>query len=151
MFRLWGRIWKDNHMLKDTVICDDRQETRTHKVFYCLEQICYELDLGNPIWLETTVRDFKKHSKTRFYQDNFIEQIDFDYLEIQVIEEGDYRCMVCNPPLVMSLNSFCFLPGVFFLRRGGSVRCGLRFWRLSVLLVSLDHFFQPLRPIALTA
>ena len=33
MFRLWGRIWKDNHMLKDTVICDDRQETRTHKVF----------------------------------------------------------------------------------------------------------------------
>ena len=22
MFRLWGRIWKDNHMLKDTVICD---------------------------------------------------------------------------------------------------------------------------------
>ena len=87
MFRLWGRIWKDNHMLKDTVICDDRQETRTHKVFYCLEQICYELDLGNPIWLETTVRDFKKHSKTRFYQDNFIEQIDFDYLEIQVLEE----------------------------------------------------------------
>lgn len=49
MFRLWGRIWKDNHMLKDTVICDDRQETRTHKVFHCLEQICYELDLGNPI------------------------------------------------------------------------------------------------------
>ena len=51
MFRLWGRIWKDNHMLKDTVICDDRQETRTHKVFHCLEQICYELDLGNPIWI----------------------------------------------------------------------------------------------------
>ena len=84
---MWGRIWKDNHMLKDTVICDDHQETRTHKVFHCLEQICYELDLGNPIWLDTTVRDFKKHSKARFYQDNFIEQIDFDYLEIQVIEE----------------------------------------------------------------
>ena len=74
MFRLWGRIWKDNHMLKDTVICDDREETRTHKVFYCLEQICYE-------------RDFRKHRKTRFYQDSFIEQIEFDYLEIQVIEE----------------------------------------------------------------
>ena len=28
MFRLWGRIWKDNHMLKDTVICDDRQENQ---------------------------------------------------------------------------------------------------------------------------
>ena len=31
----------------------------------------------------------KKHGKARFYQDNFIEQIDFDYLEIQVIEEDD--------------------------------------------------------------
>ena len=33
MFRSWGRIWKDNHMLKDTVICDDRQETRTLQGF----------------------------------------------------------------------------------------------------------------------
>ena len=66
MFRLWGRIWKDNHMLKDTVICDDRQETRTHKVFHCLEQICYELDLGNPIWLDTTVRDFRSTVKHVF-------------------------------------------------------------------------------------
>ena len=45
------------------------------------------MDLGNPIWLDSTVKDFKKHDKARFYQDNFIEQIDFDYLEIQVIEE----------------------------------------------------------------
>ena len=43
--------------------------------------------LAIPSGHDTTVRDFKKHSKARFYQDNFIEQIDFDYLEIQVIEE----------------------------------------------------------------
>ena len=30
---------------------------------------------------------FKRHSKTRFRQDSFIEHIEFDYLEIQVIEE----------------------------------------------------------------
>ena len=89
MFRLWGKIWKDNHLLKDTVICDDSEDTRTHKIFRGLESICYEMDLGNPIWLESTVRHFKKHGKARFYQDNFIEQIDFDYLEIQVIEEDD--------------------------------------------------------------
>lgn len=27
------------------------------------------------------------HAKTRFTQDSFIEQIDFDFLEMQVIEE----------------------------------------------------------------
>ena len=29
MFRLWGKIFKDNHMLRDTVIEDDRNDTRT--------------------------------------------------------------------------------------------------------------------------
>ncbi len=66
------------------------------------------------------------------------------------MRQGDGRCMVCNPPLVMNLYSFCFLPGVFFLRRDGGVRCGLWFWRLSVLHASLYHLFQLLRPIALT-
>lgn len=87
MFRLWGKIWKDNRMLQDTVVCDDSDDTRTHKIFHGLEEICYQMDLGNPIWLDATVRDFKKHDKARFYQDNFIEHIEFDYLEIQVIEE----------------------------------------------------------------
>ena len=87
MFRLWAKIFKDNHMLKDTVICDDSADTRTHKVFRALEEVCYQFDLGKPIWLDATVADFKKHSKTRFTSDNFIEAIDFDYLEVQVIEE----------------------------------------------------------------
>ena len=87
MFRLWGKIWKDNHLIKDTVICDDTDDTRTHKVFHALEQICYEFDLSNPIWLDSNIRDFKCHDKTRFSQDSFIEQIEFDHLEIQVIEE----------------------------------------------------------------
>ena len=87
MFRLWGKMWKDNRLLRDIVICDDSPDTRTHKIFRGLESVCYEMDLGNPIWLDSTVKDFQKHDKARFYQDNFIEQIDFDYLEIQVIEE----------------------------------------------------------------
>ena len=87
MFRLWGKIFKDNHMLRDTVIEDDRNDTRTHKIFDSLDQICYDFDLGKPIWLGSNIQEFKRHSKTRFYQDSFIEQIDFDFLEIQVIEE----------------------------------------------------------------
>ncbi len=88
MFRLWGKIWRDNHLLADTVYEEDSGDTRTHKVFKGLEAICYELDLGVPVWLDSTVNEFKRHAKARFYQDSFIEQIDFDYLEIQIIEEG---------------------------------------------------------------
>ncbi len=74
-------------MLKDTVICDDRNETRTHKVFHALEEVCYQFNLSKPIWLDSNIQDFKRYDKTRFTQDNFIESINFDYLEIHVIEE----------------------------------------------------------------
>ena len=87
MFRLWAKTFKDNHLLQDTVIEDASQETRTHKVFNALDKVCYQFDLGKPIWLDATVNDFRRHAKARFYQDNFVESIEFDYLEIQVIEE----------------------------------------------------------------
>ena len=87
MFRLWGKEFKNNRMLRDTVICDETDDTRTHKIFNALDAICYEFDLSKPIWLDSTISDFKRHAKARFYQDNFVDSIDFDYLEIQIIEE----------------------------------------------------------------
>ena len=87
MFRMWGKIFHENHMLKDTVICIDSDLNRTRKVYQALEEICYEFDLSKPIWLDSTIADFKRHDKARFYQDNFVDSIDFDYLEIQIIEE----------------------------------------------------------------
>lgn len=87
MFRLWAKEFKDNHMLKDTVVEDFSDDTRTHKVFHALDEVCSRFDLGKPIWLDSTIQDFKRHDKARFSQDNFIESIDFDFLEIQVIEE----------------------------------------------------------------
>lgn len=87
MFRLWGKEFKENHLIRDTVIKDDTEDTRTHKIFRALDDICYEFDLSKPIWLDSTIEEFKRHAKARFYQDNFVDSIDFDYLEIQIIEE----------------------------------------------------------------
>lgn len=87
MFRLWGKIMKDNRMVKDTVICDTSADTRTHKIFHALDEICREFDLSKPIWLDCTIEEFKRHNKARFYQDNFVDSIEFDYLEIHIIEE----------------------------------------------------------------
>ena len=56
------------HQIKDTVVCDGRDDPRTHKVFHYLEQICYEMDLSNPIWPDTAIRDFQRTSRARFWQ-----------------------------------------------------------------------------------
>ena len=87
MFRLWGKEFRDNRMLKDTVVCDDTDDTRTHKIFNALEQICYEFDLSRPIWLDSNIREFQRHARTRFRPDSFVDDVDFDFLEFQVIEE----------------------------------------------------------------
>ena len=70
MFRLWARIFKDNHMLQDTCIADSSADTRTHKVFRALDEICLRFDLSRPIWLDKSISDFKRHGKVRFTQDN---------------------------------------------------------------------------------
>ena len=87
MFRLWAKEFKDNRMLRDTVIEVDNDDTRTHKIFRAIDEVCHEFDLSNPIWLDSNIDEFKRHDKTRFYQDNFVDSIDFDYLEIHIIEE----------------------------------------------------------------
>lgn len=90
MFRLWAKEWKDGHLIADTVVSDSSNETRTHKVFHCLTEVCHEMDLAEPIWLDKNVKDFQRRARCRFTQDSFVEEIEFDYLEIQILEEDDY-------------------------------------------------------------
>ena len=81
MFRIWAKIFKDNHILKDIVIKNNNQHlNRTKKIYDSLDAACY-------VWLDKNIADFKRSSKVRFTQDNFIDSIDFDYLELQVLEE----------------------------------------------------------------
>ncbi|MBE5996275.1 MAG: hypothetical protein E7240_02830 [Lachnospiraceae bacterium] len=87
MFRMWGKLFKDNHMTADHVAEDSSDDTRTHKVFRALEEICLTFDLMQPIWLDKNIREFQRLAKTRFHEDSFVETVPFDYLEIQVIEE----------------------------------------------------------------
>ena len=87
--RIWFKIWKDNRMQKDTVIENYDNDTRTHKIFSALEAACMEFDLSKPIWLDSAISEFKRHAKARFNKDSFVEEVPFDYLEIQVLEE-DY-------------------------------------------------------------
>ena len=90
MFRIWGKLFKDNHLLKDMVYENsDRTLNRTKKVFAGLHEFCMEFDLQEPIWLDKNITEFQRVDKTRFDQDNFIASIEFDFLEIQVIEEDD--------------------------------------------------------------
>lgn len=86
--RIWAKIFENNHMLRDMVITnEDPSMTRTKKVFAALEEVCMNFDLSVPLWLDVNIADFKRTAKTRFRQDSFVDHIEFDFLEFQVIEE----------------------------------------------------------------
>lgn len=85
--RIWYKEVKENRILKETVIENTEDISRTKKIFSSLENVCHTWDIAVPVWLDSTVKDFKYHAKARFYADAFPEEVDFDYLMIQVIEE----------------------------------------------------------------
>ena len=88
MFRLWAKAFKNSKVFNDIVISDMAEDkNRTRKVFDAIDEVCYEFDLSRPVWLSKNINEFKRRDKTRFDQDNFIDSLEFDYLEIQVIEE----------------------------------------------------------------
>ncbi len=86
MFRLWGKLVKDGRIVADLTV-EREDDTRTHRIFGAIEDMCHAWDLMNPIWLETTIRDFQNRAAARFYKESFIEPVDFDYMEIRVLEE----------------------------------------------------------------
>lgn len=85
--KIWFKMMADTRIIRTETIEDDRNDTRTHKIFRALENICHEWDLAVPSWLKANQNEFLRRASTRFTQDNFVETIDFDYLEIQVLEE----------------------------------------------------------------
>ena len=98
MFRLWGKVIKDNRLLKDIVISDDDpSHTRTQRIFGAVEEISRQFDLPVPIWLDANIKDIKSHKKTRFRADNYIEEPDFDYLEIIILEECCIKAKAAAP------------------------------------------------------
>ncbi len=87
MFRMWIKLMKDNRIQKERVYEDASDVNRTKKVFMGVGEAVKGWDLASPVWLPNNIEEFQKRSRTRFYQDNFMEAIEFDFLELQVIEE----------------------------------------------------------------
>lgn len=88
MLRLWGKIYKDNRVIKDLVYENDLDSLTTgKKLSQGLFELCMAFDLQLPIWLDSNTKELKRFKLTSFRKEHFIEEIDFDYFEIEIIEE----------------------------------------------------------------
>ena len=88
MFRLWGKIYKKNKIIKDMVIENDSTTMSKEKmVDMALADMCESFDIQIPLWFENNRNYLQDFGRTSFSNDHFMESIDFDYLEIEIIED----------------------------------------------------------------
>jgi len=87
MFRLWGKIYKNNDIVRDLVFeLDQDNLSYEDKVLQGVESLCYQFDLQKPMWFSDNHSELKMIGKSRFMDHHFIESISFDYFEIEIIE-----------------------------------------------------------------
>lgn len=89
MVRIWGKLLKRNKFLEEKVIEFDNQSLNMNdNIQTALETFCYDFDLEKPMWFDKNTKELNQISKTSFGEDQFIEAIWFDYLEIEIIDDG---------------------------------------------------------------
>ena len=84
MPRLWAKIIKKHRIERQaTAQCD------WEGVEDALTELCHEFDIPRPLWLDKHHREFEEFRRTQFLPEHFIEDVPFQRLEIEFLEDGD--------------------------------------------------------------
>ncbi len=92
MPRLWAKIIKKQRIDRQaTAPCafEDAQDALT--------ELCHEFDIPRPLWLNKHVREFEEFRRTQFLPEHFMEEVPFQRLEIEFLED-DGRTRRSNDP-----------------------------------------------------
>jgi len=88
MYKLWAKKIKSNKIINSIVVKNKEDISLEEKRDKCLKEICKKLDLSVPIWLKKHELEFSQFKYVIFYSQDFIDEIDFDKLEIELIDDG---------------------------------------------------------------
>jgi hypothetical protein len=86
MIKIWGKIMKDNKIVKDAVVTAEGGETYQDNLKSCIEELCYKFDIQKPYWLPKNMEEYNNRGKTIFNYHNFMEEINFDKFVIAEID-----------------------------------------------------------------
>lgn len=86
MSKLWAKIIIKHRIRRQITIDCSFADVKER-----LNEICREFDIPCPIWLGKQEREFDTFRLTSFSDANFVEDIDFQKLEIEYIEDSDKK------------------------------------------------------------
>lgn len=88
MYRIWVKKIKNNKTITSLNIKNNENINLIEKRNKCLVEACQKFDLSVPIILKRHEDDFSEFNYITFYPDDFIDDIDFDKLEFELIDDG---------------------------------------------------------------
>ena len=92
MSRLWARVIRDHRIEKqDTRPCAWGEENEA------LTELCKEFDIPRPIWLPKHERAYASFRRTAFSREHFIEEVPFDKLEIEFLDDTGKKRRSSDP------------------------------------------------------
>ena len=92
MPRLWAKIIRRQRIERQ-----DTAECALEEVQDALTELCREFDIPRPLWLNKHSREFEEFRRTRFLPEHFMEEVPFQRLEIEFLEDDD-RVRRSNDP-----------------------------------------------------
>jgi hypothetical protein len=87
MLRIWGKIIKNNRIVKDAVVSSELEGSYQDNLKLCINELCQKFDLAKPYWLPANLEEYNKRAKTTFNAFNFMEDIDFDKFIIEELSD----------------------------------------------------------------
>lgn len=84
MFRIWAKVFSDDHIIKQTVY--EREEAFTYASFFTyLTEICDALDVPTPVLLKVHLMNYAKFKSVTFRPSDYMEEIPFQKFVLENI------------------------------------------------------------------
>ena len=84
MFRIWGKVLKDGHIVRQVTY--EREEKFSYSRFFSyLTDICDALDVPTPVLLKPHIFNYAKFNHVIFRPSDFMEDVPFDRLALENI------------------------------------------------------------------
>lgn len=82
MPRLWARIIQKHRIVRQATA-----ECTWDEAGDALTELCHEFDIPRPLWLNKHESEFAEFRRTQFLPEHFVEDVTFDRLEIEFLED----------------------------------------------------------------
>ena len=87
MVKIWAKAIKINKIKKDDVYIDELEEFQLNNLRDYLQEICYHLDLENPVILDQHLVHLVEYRFVKFVASDFVDHLPFDRIEIHNLSE----------------------------------------------------------------